>query len=81
MKVRDLGDEYELIQQDMEVRQILSDLGLVRYANKSDTWGTVDYVCLFVKVSNGDYEEIWGCEHSVAWLDAPVYRLDLAEVP
>ncbi len=34
-----------------------------------------DVGCLFVRIGEGDYEEIWGCESSVPYLDKMVWRI------
>jgi len=59
-----LGPEYELVTDSQEIAQTLSDIG------NEDDWG-----CLFVKVGDGDYDEVYGCEESVPRNTSRVYDL------
>jgi len=49
-KISDFGSEYKLVLRDIEVEEILEMLGHQRD----------EYDGLFVKMSNGEYEEVYG---------------------
>lgn len=60
------GPEYQFLTDSQEVTATLRDIG------EPDD-GT--YASLFVLASDGDYDEIWGCESNVPRYGAHVYRL------
>ena len=50
--VGDFGDDFVLVQWDREVKEILESIGKPELVN--------EYDCLFVKVGDGEFEEIYG---------------------
>jgi hypothetical protein len=69
--VRDIPDSYTLVTDSQEIRYILENIGYFTDKYSDDT----DYGCLFVLVGDGDYDTIYGCEHSVPYLTYPVDKL------
>lgn len=62
--ISDMSAEYYLITDSQEIASILDDLNI-----------TDEYGCLFVKATNGDYSEIWGCASTVPYLHHEVARI------
>lgn len=62
--VKDFGDDYILIQDTQEIKAILNYIG----ANDTPH-------ALFVKVGDGDYEEVWGIDSFVPYNFLEAYRL------
>ena len=58
--------DYQLLTDSQDVGATLTDIGV-----PDD--GT--YASLFVLASDGDYDEVWGCESNVPLYGANVYRL------
>jgi hypothetical protein len=69
-QVKDFNNDYTLVTSDEEIRSILSD-------NKSDNMNQENsYKFLFVKVGEGEYEEIYGTDdiNCDSWCDL-VFKL------
>jgi hypothetical protein len=62
-----LGPEYELISNSQDIAATLESIGR---ADEIDDWG-----CLFVKVGDGDYDAVYGCEASTPLNSSRVYDL------
>uniref|UniRef100_D0VWQ2 Hypothetical protein TTMA177 n=2 Tax=root TaxID=1 RepID=D0VWQ2_9ZZZZ len=62
--VKDFGDDYTLIQDSQEVKAILEYIGSEEEPH-----------ALFVKVGDGDYEEVWGIDSFVPYNFLEAYRL------
>ena len=58
--------DYQLLTDSQDVSSVLEDIGV-----PDD--GT--YASLFVLASDGDYDEVWGCESNVPRFGATLYRL------
>jgi len=66
-KISDFGSEYELVSRDIDVKEILEMLG-----HPGD-----EYDGLFLKMSNGEYEEVYGfhgipLKNNYAYLVKPI---------
>ena len=66
LKVRDMGENFELVTGD-EVEHVLDNLGA---PSESREFG-----CLFVEVIDGDYGQIFGTLGSVPYHETPVYNV------
>ena len=63
------GKKFVLVTDSQEIDEIIKYLG----------WsGSSGYGCLFVSIEDGDYDEVWGCENSVPWLDSFIDRIPRA---
>jgi len=52
-KVKELqSEEYVLVTDSQEINYILDYIGC-----------DLGYSCLLVKIDNGDYAEVWGCDY------------------
>jgi hypothetical protein len=67
MKVKDLTNDLIFIDTDYEVQAIKEYFPKVK--------GIKDFEAFFVKVGDGDYEEVWGIETKIPYVDEIVYRV------
>jgi hypothetical protein len=58
-------DKYVLITDSQDIQAVCEYLGI-----SPKPWG-----CLFVVATDGDYDEVYGCEWSVPLLTHPVLKL------
>lgn len=68
MKVKDVPESFVLLQDSQEVKAVLERLGVE--AERASSYG-----CLFVRIEDGDYEEVYALEGFVPYLKLPVERL------
>jgi hypothetical protein len=66
--VNDLEDEGLILLQDSQ------DIQAIKEHFGNPEW--FDYGCVFVKVEDGDYSEVYGCESSVPYLSEWVDTID-----
>lgn len=64
--VSDIPEEYELVDNSQDIFDVLESIGM---SSEIDEYGG-----LFVLVGDGEYDIVYGCASSVAWLDS---RVDL----
>ena len=68
---QEFGEGYTLIADPYEIEHIMESSVCPDYRD--------DFGSLFVKVGDGDYDEIWGSGYSVAWLHIVYYRVPIAD--
>lgn len=61
------GANYQLVTNSQDILIVLEMEGREELMS--------DVGCLFVIVGEGEYLEIWGCEESVPYLDAYIWRI------
>lgn len=68
LKVKDLGDQFTLIQDSQDIKATLDSIG------KS---GEFDFTgCLFAEIQDGDYGKVYLCPTFIPYLDSPVRHLN-----
>ena len=67
MRVGDLSDRYQYVSDTQEIEAVLRHIGRLDLM--------CEYGCLFVLVGEGEYEEVWGCEPLVPWLETTLDKL------
>jgi hypothetical protein len=68
----------DLTDPDLMLLTDSQDINSVKEHIGSPEW--FDYGCLFVKVEDGDYSEIYGCDRSVPYLNEWVDTIDTERV-
>jgi hypothetical protein len=68
MTVKDLEkrEELQLITDSQEIREICKSIGKKGYIGSG---------CLFVEIHDGEYYDIYACEHSVPYLHYEVKKI------